>query len=130
MRESWIEIIKASMEPVEGQPGFFRNRASKREEPFAVEYATRVLIGAGEFTPYVLGEHQHPVLDKSAPTGGDILLDTNHAHFLVVRLQSNDVSGAPPNQTLTTRNHVHYIPWDKILDLEFTEIKVSQPGAA
>jgi hypothetical protein len=130
MRDAWIEIIRASMEPVEGQAGVFRNRASIRQEPFAIEYATRVLLGAGEFTPYVAGEHQHPVFDKSIPAGGDILLDTNHLHFLVVKLQSNDVSGTPPHQSLTSRNHIHYIPWEKILDLEFTEIKVSQPGTA
>jgi hypothetical protein len=130
MREAWIEIIRVHMEPVEGQLGVFRNRAATREHPFSIEYTMRVLLGAGEFAPYVAGEHQHPVFDKSIPSGGDILLDTNRAHFLVVKLQSHDVSGTQPHQNLTTKNHTHYIPWAKIIDLEFTEVKTSQPGAA
>ena len=130
MREAWIEIIRVHMEPVEGQVGVFRNRAATQEHPFAIAHTVRVLLGAGEFSPYVAGEHQHPVFDKSIPAGGDILLDTTRAHFLVVKLHSNDVSGTPPKQSMTTRSHTHYIPWVKILDLEFTEVKVSPPGTA
>jgi hypothetical protein len=130
MRDSWIEIIKINMDAVEGQQGVYRPKASVREHPFAIHYTVRVLLGAGEFAPYVAGEHQHPTFDKSIPSGGDILFDTNRAYFLVVKLQSHDVSGSSQQQSMTTRNHTHFIPWDKIIDLEFTEVKVSDPGTA
>lgn len=128
MREEWIEIIKLNMEKIEGQSGLFRNKTASTEHPFTIEYTVRILLGAGELAPYVAAPHQHPVFDKGIPAGGDIILDTNHPSFLIVRLQSHDVSGTPPNQRVTSRNHTHFIPWGKLRDIEFTEIKQSLPS--
>jgi hypothetical protein len=125
MRQAWVEILRANLQEVEGQPGCFRPRTSAVEPPFVIEHAVRVILGAGEFSPFSAGAHEHQVFYKGSPSGSDIAFDTNSESFLVVRTTSRDKTG-PGEAALEIRSHTHHIPWGKIVDVEIIEAKRSQ----
>jgi hypothetical protein len=127
MKKYWLEIIRANLEEVEGSPGFFRNRRSSTEHPFHLEHSLRVILGAGELAPFSSVPHGHLSFYKGAPGGEDVLLDTNHEFFLVVKSQSSDTQDAH-GKGLQVRSHTHHIPWEKIVDLELIELKSSLGG--
>lgn len=125
MRQSWLEIIRTQLREVEGAAGTFRNHDAREEHPFRIEYSLRVVLGAGELSPYSSAPHEHLHIYKGAPGGDDVLLDTTREAFLVVRSQSTEALGEPPAQRLQVRMHTHFIPWDKIVDLEIIETRHS-----
>lgn len=120
MRKQWLEVIKLKMEESPETPGVFHNKKTVIEDPFTIDHTVRVILGAGEFAPFSEGPHQHINFYRGSPSG-DILLDTNHEHFLIIRGRSTESDEA--QKRVRVHLHEHYIPWEKIIDLEFVETK-------
>ncbi|RPI27653.1 MAG: hypothetical protein EHM61_07765 [Acidobacteria bacterium] len=101
-RQRWLRVIETEM--------VLAPRLTRTFQPNPYQ-SVEVVIGAGEFAPRTTGSFAR----KAAPSGNlaTVRLDTSDDEFLVLALGGTDNLGKWRNQV------VHYIPWDKIVDIYF-----------
>lgn len=107
MKTRWEKLIKSNMVPISGQKSVYRPNKGIN---------INILFGGGEFSARASN------LEPAAPTGFcspvdasfDIALDLSHDEFLIVHK-------FVPDATTPNVKHTHHIPWEKIVDVVFSE---------
>ena len=107
MKDKWEKLIKSNMVRVPGEKNTYRPNKG---------ITVNILLGGGEFGT------RSQNLDASSPYGFcspvdglfDIALEISNDDFLLVHKFVPDIS--TPNV-----KHIHHIPWEKIIDIIFSE---------
>jgi len=101
-KERWIRVMSTEME--------LAPRMNRIFQPRPYQYVDFVL-GAGEFGQVTSGS----LVRRVAPSGNinTLRADTSDEHFLIVSLGGVDHLGQWKIRV------VHYIPWDRIVDIYF-----------
>ena len=101
-KQRWLKVLSTEME--------LAPRMNHTFQPRAYQYVEFVL-GAGEFAQATNGSF----VRRGAPSGNitSLRADTSDEDFLVVALGGTDNLGKWRNRV------VHYIPWDRIVDVYF-----------
>ncbi len=100
MSASWEGVIRASMEPLTLSP----DQPATVFKPRGEKTVVMVLTDFGEFPTPI------PPLDRieSSPMGGkELTFDVSDPDFLILQ------------KLVGVTEYVHYIPWNKIVDLVF-----------
>ncbi len=102
MPANWTNVIRSRMQPISVLEGEASNLYIPPDKTQVF-----VITAAGEFPP------PPPPLERweVAPTGGrDITFDVSDPDFLVLQ------------KVVGVTEYVHYIPWDKVVDLVFRTV--------
>ncbi|HXK59087.1 MAG TPA: hypothetical protein PLP42_04260 [Acidobacteriota bacterium] len=107
-KERWLRVIETEMELAPQMTRTFRPRRYQFVE---------IVMGAGEFSRTTSGSFAR----RTTPSGdiSTLRLDTSDNDFLILAI------GGPDNLGVWRNRVVHYIPWDRIVDIYFENSPVA-----